>query len=1032
MYDIFKIFLFLNSIVSVAVLMVNQMNFRRNIYKAITALFAIICSSASYAQDAEMRDARAEERLRSWINPLTEFSHIAKPGIDSVTIVPSEELVKVYFQASLSYFPFRESHIELFTESLKKELRRRYRKMSLVVSTNGYTLEQLVPNIFRSNLTVDSSRIALKSAVRPVLLRKNESYPVAAGLSGKSIALWQSHGYFYEATLDRWEWQRAKLFGTVEDVSTMAYVLPYLTVMLENAGAITLLPRERDFQTNEVIVDNDRSTGGSEVVIHPADTEIIQSGFLLKDTLFTGDNPFRLGTSIRMKGDTAVYLPEFTEDGYYAVYASWPRSDDNSSQVQYNVHHTGGTTGFLINQTIAGSTWTYLGTFRFNRGKEAQVGSVTVFDASGSGKYIGLDAIRFGGGMGNVARRPWGETVPNQRSVDALAPQEQTIKTDVSRYSWKISGKPRFIEGSRYYLQYAGMPDSLVYSPNLNRNDYNDDYQSRALWINYLIGKPGRDSLKQAGLGIPVDIAFAFHTDAGITPDDSIIGTLAIYSTGAENGLFPDGSSRMASRDLSDIIQTQIVEDIRTGFNSEWTRRGLWDRTYFEARRPNVPSMLLELLSHQNQADQYYGLDPRFRFAVSRSIYKGILRYFAFSDNRPYTVQPLPVREFAITPAGGMKVRLSWEPQPDQLEPTALPDAYMVYKRTGDNGFDNGFITTNTFAEIELENTDLVYSFKITAINSGGESFPSEILAAGISSLGGSPVLVVNGFDRVSGPEWFDNNDMAGVAWWSDRGVPWNYDISPIGDQYDFNRKSPWLDDDAPGWGASYSDMEGKVIPGNTFDFSKVHGSSILNAGHSFYSVSDEYFCSDGFSSLGYGSVNIIMGEEKSTPAFPDKTKMEFSIYTPEFMSRIEAITSSGINVFMSGAYVGTDLELAYGDSTAIRFAARYLRFKPRTGHSVNEGSVYATDIASPAFSGNLSFNTRFSPSVYQVEAPDAIEPAGGGSATAFRYRQNNTSAAVMYKGTYRTVVLGFPFEAIESSSERDLLMKQILTFFEK
>ncbi len=68
--------------------------------------------------------------------------------------------------------------------------------------------------------------------------------------------------------LDRWEWQRAKLFGTVEDLSVMAYVIPYLTPMLENSGATVFLPRERDIQLNEVIVDNDRSTGRSEFVLH--------------------------------------------------------------------------------------------------------------------------------------------------------------------------------------------------------------------------------------------------------------------------------------------------------------------------------------------------------------------------------------------------------------------------------------------------------------------------------------------------------------------------------------------------------------------------------------------------------------------------------------------------------------------------------------------------------------------------------------------------------------------------------------------
>jgi N-acetylmuramoyl-L-alanine amidase len=165
------------------------------------------------------------------------------------------------------------------------------------------------------------------------------------------------------------------------------------------------------------------------------------------------------------------------------------------------------------------------------------------------------------------------------------------------------------------------MPDTLVYSPNNNKNDYNDDYQSRGLWVNYLIGDPYPSAVNSPdrGLGLPVDISFAFHTDAGVTPGDSIIGTLAIYSTGADYGKFPDSTSRMASRDLSDIIQTQVVDDLRSKYKTDWTRRGIWDRPYSEARRPNVPAVLLELLSHQNLSDQRFGLDPRFRFDESLS-----------------------------------------------------------------------------------------------------------------------------------------------------------------------------------------------------------------------------------------------------------------------------------------------------------------------------------------------------------------------------------------------------------------------------
>ena len=942
-------------------------------------------------------------------------------------------MLNVYFAAPLSYYPFRENHIEILKSSLSQSLGWRYRKQEIIVFTNRFMLEDLIPNVYRTSIPVDSARIIRKEEVRPVIVRRTDEYTVGSGLSGKGIALWHSHGYFYEASLDRWEWQRAKLFGTVEDLSTMAYVLPYLTVMLENAGANVFLPRERDFQVNEVIVDNDRSTGESEVVLHlGTGVQDAAPGFLFSDTIFAGENPFRKGTAIRIKEDTASFIPDIPATGDYAVYVTWPLRADNSREVKYSVHHAGGTTDFIADQTIGGPTWIYLGTFHFRSGINRAGGSVSVSDASGTGAWVGIDAVRFGGGMGNVARKPVNEIIANQRSVDAAEPVTQVEKPMAASISWKSSGKPRYLEGARYYLQYAGMPDSLVYSPTFYKNDYNDDYMSRALWVNYLAADPGSELNNPAGLGIPLDIAFAFHTDAGVTPNDSIVGTLAIYSTATGNGLFPDSTSRMASRDMNEIIQTQIVNDIRLQFNPSWTRRGIWDRTYYEARIPNVPTMLLELLSHQNQADQVFGLDPRFRFAVSRSIYKGMLRYFAYNENRPLVVQPLPVIGFAITPAGEKRIRLSWEPRPDELETTAMPDRYRVRMRTGSGGFDNGFIVNDSYAELELETYDTVYSFKITAINAGGESLESEILSAGIASQSAGNVLIVNHFDRVSGPSWFDRAGMAGTEWWNDRGVAYKYDIFAVGDQYDFDRKSPWLDDDAPGWGASYSDREGLIMPGNTFDYPFIHGSSILKAGYSFYSVSGKYFTNSPAVPPGfYRAVDIIAGEQKTTPGFPDRSRGEFSIYTPAFMEKIIELTGQGTSIFMSGAYVGTDMQLSHSDSTAIRFAANHLRFRPRTNHVVSTGSLYATDASAPHFTGNFSFNADYSPDIYSVEAPDAIEPAGPGASTAFRYRENNTSAGIMYAGNYKTVILGFPFETITSEEERDSLMNQVLRFFE-
>jgi hypothetical protein len=995
--------------------------------------FLCTASIAVYPQENAKLTKSVKGKLLRWENPLTEWSHIGKIKLDSVRQEHGISLLKLYYAPSLSYYPFREESVLAMQSSLKSALGRKYRKFGLEMYSGGYRLEQLVPNIYRKSIPIDPSRIHAPDPSKPILVRNLESPIPSSGLYGKSIALWHSHGYFFEMTLDRWEWQRARLFGTVEDISVMGYVLPYLTEMLENAGANVFLPRERDVQTMEVIVDNDRSTGNSEVVIHPSTVpENAGEGFILTDTLYSNTNPFRNGTSLRIRNDSAVYIPDIPDDGDYAVSVSYPLLTGNSAGVKYTVYHSGGKSEYLVNQTIGGKTWIYLGKFHFRKGKNSASGSVVVGPGIPDNGMIGLDAVRFGGGMGNVARRPSQEIISNQRSVNETAAADKVSGAlPASMFRWKISGKPRFVEGSRYWLQYAGMPDTLVFSPNSYKNDYNDDYQSRGMWVNYLMSSPMAEKGQQKGLGIPLDLSIAFHTDAGVTPNDSIIGTLAIYSTASDNGKFPDGSSRMASRDLSDIIQTQIISDLRLQYNPEWTRRGIWDRPYAEARRPNVPALLLELLSHQNQADQRFGLDPRFRFAVSRAVYKGMVKYMSYVENRTLAIEPLAVTHFAITPLGGKRIRLSWEPAVDSLEPSSVPDRYRVYKRTGDGGFDNGTIVGSTTFETELDSYNIVYGFKVAALNQGGESFGSEVLSAGVAEGGSLPVLIVNGFDRISGPEWFDEGRMAGVAWWKDRGVADKYEISQVGDQYDFDRKSAWLDDDAPGWGASWADMEGKVIPGNTFDYPGVHGKAILASGRSFYSVSDEFFTSVKFNPSEARTIDIIFGEEKSTPSFINPGKSDYKIYTPEFMKKIEGLSESGVNIFISGAYIGSDI-YPVGDSAAFKFAKKYLHFTHRTAHAVNDGKAYATDYAFPDFTGTADFNSGFSPAIYSVESPDAIEASGKGAKTIMRYTQNNTSAGVAYSGSTHTVVIGFPFETIKSETERNTLMKQILNFLEK
>ncbi len=981
---------------------------------------------------------KTKVRLKKMDQLVPGWSHVGRIRFDSLSFHSEDNRIQVFFTNPLSYVPVREKEVVDVEKGVRKTLGRKFRKYSIDVYTDHHLLKELIPNVLRKTIPVDRNRISGAKPYRiPVVYRIGTEKPVS-GLYNNNIALWDGHGWYYESKLDRWEWQRARLFGTVEDMGTMGFVLPYLVPMLENSGANVFLPRERDWQSQEVLVDNDRSSASSEMKLPEGiKAERISSGFLLKDTLIGDVNPFQSGTSLlirnsNIQGKVIQYLPSFETKGRYSVSVSYRSDSAASSEVCYTVYHAGGRSEFLVNQKIGGGTWIYLGTFDFNAGKNPENGMVTLNCKSDAPGLISADAVKFGGGMGNVARRPAVETVANKKSVAERTTEPQPDKNNPNLFDYKLSGKSRYLEAARYYLQGAGFPDTLIYNLNKDKNDYNDDYQSRGEWVNYLLGHPNGPTNHRniTGLGIPVDLAFAFHTDAGITPDDSIIGTLGIYSTMSDKGFFPNGISRMASRDLADIIQTQLVQDIRRLFNPDWTRRGLWDKPYSEAWRPNVPTMLLELLSHQNIADMRFGLDPRFRFAVGRAIYKGMLKFQSWQENRNFVVQPLPVDHFVIKNVGDKRIRLSWSAVDDPLEPDAKPSKYKVYSRLDNTGFDNGVVVNDTVFNCNLEWYDHIYSFRVTALNDGGESFPSESLSAGVNSQSRGNILVVNGFDRICAPAMFDNGRQAGIAWWKDRGVPDHQDISFVGYQYDFDRASKWLDDDSPGWGASYGEMEGNVIPGNTFDYPFIHGQAIMDAGYSFVSSSDEVFCRKDFETSPFFATDIILGEERSTPGLKDSVATEFKIYTPEFRSKLTEMTKMGERLFLSGAYIGSEFGES-NDSITADFAKNILHFTWRTGHASKGGNFYTTDYARQWLNGKWVFNTGYLPGIYSVEAPDGIEPAGINAITAFRYGENNVSAGIVFNGKYKVVAMGIPFEALTGNDGRNQLMKQIIHFFE-
>ena len=950
-----------------------------------------------------------------------------------------------------SYIPFRENNVAEIYQGISALLPAELTKYRLQLHTNKHCIEELIPQALRSKR--DKKALVFSQEVKkPLVTKVSRPYTPTNGLQNRHIALWQSHGFYYEPKLDRWEWQRARCLQTVEDLYTQSFVLPYLVPMLENAGANVLIPRERDCQTAEIIIDNDsclntRSIYTEKVTDKPW-MQGVGKGFAHLRPLYTDfENPFKEGTfrtieTIKKgKESVAEWIPEIPRDGQYAVYVSYHTVPNSSDDALYTVHHKGGASRFKVNQQMGGGTWIYLGTFGFDAGQDNAY-KVTLSNRSAkAGQTVTADAIKIGGGMGNIARRISEEgATDNLKSSDKTANSsdetKQTKTTHQSPYTaiYQESGYPRFCEAARYWMQWAGIPDS-VYSESQGKNDYTDDYKSRAIWVNYLAGGSAANPTER-GLNIPVDMAFAFHSDAGTTLNDSIIGTLGIYQTDSYKGVFANGASRYLSHDLTDLIQSNIVRDIRTLYEPQWTRRGKWNQSYYEARVPQVPTMLLELLSHQNFADMRYGLDPRFRFTVSRAIYKGMLQFLCSQYRTNYIVQPLPVDHMALRMISENEIELTWQAVADPLEPTANAEKYIVYTRTGNGDFDNGVVVDKNSYRTTLP-AGVVCSYKVTALNKGGESFPSEILSAGQAFNSKGTVLVVNGFDRISAPADFvaappADTLLAGFLDELDHGVP---DISYIGKMKEYRRSIPWMDDDASGFGDSYSNYETQVIAGNTFDYPALHGTAILKAGYSFVSCSDEAV-EDGQITLNdYKYTDLILGKECQTKIGRGGVKpLEFKTFSKPMQECITAYCNQGGNIFISGAYVGTDLwdnRLITAKEEDKKFAMEVLKYKWRAGQAAIMGKVKCVTSPFPSLTGNYTYYNELNSDSYVVESPDAIEPATEGAYTIMRYPENNLSAGVAYQGSYKTCVLGFPFESLRTTEEREYLMNAIMTFFD-
>lgn len=728
---------------------------------------------------------------------------------------------------------------------------------------------------------------------------------VTGALTGKTVWLSPGHGW-QNNTGNGFLTQRSTTNQVVEDFITAETVDYYLLNYLINAGANVWSVRERDVNTNEIIVNNDQGAPGYTETGTWADGSIAGYG-----------GTYRTNTASATETATATFTPVVNTSGLYWVSVRFISGTNRATDVRFTVSHAGGDAVYTLNQEIHGDTWVYLGQFYFFAGGSYKV-SISNQSAD-IGQAIVADAVRLGGGVGTLAD-----------CVQGGSP----------------SGRPRFEEAARQYARYQGNPSCR------------EDVTVRPTYAEYELSKGASSEMANA-------IYVAVHTNAG---GGTGTETFRYNGAGSSQPTITPGST-----ELRDSIHKQIIADIRAGWKSTWADRGVKEDNFGELRElHNIPGILIELAFHDLAADATDLKAPEFRRLAARAIYKGILKFYHYRDGIPVNFLPEQPTQLSAKNIGSAQITLHWMAPVTGGIYGDPATSYRVYISENGRGFGNPVEVTNTTYTLSGV-AGKTYFFKVTAVNAGGESFASGLVAARTATgTGTEKFLVVDGFDRLDASAMLLKNESAALG----------------------NVRRMELD---------------KM---NNYSYMVEHGNGLGSCNIAFDGVQNETVIAGDINLADYTAIDWYLGEESTADKTLDATERQL----------LKNYLDAGGRLLISGAEIGWDIGRTASANADLAFYNNYLK------------AVYVADGAGTYnFSGTTALvngsTGTFSNGTngYNVDFPDVIN-INGGSQIVLNY-SGGTGAGVGYKGSFRVLYFGFPVEAIMDENTRNSLICQSMDY---
>lgn len=749
-------------------------------------------------------------------------------------------------------------------------------------------------------------------------------------LTGKIVYVSGGHGYVSNNLGDgSWGTQRGETNEIVEDMNNQDQ-LTYTVEQLWNAGATVVPLRPVGHQTNEVVLDND-------------DTEVTYSGTWSNSgsSIFygsSGDTPYRYSNTALSESATATYTPNIPEAGVYPVY-TWVRHGSDRTEQLYQVNHSGGTTEVTVDHSKVGNGWVYLGSYHMDAGTSSSV--VISNEAGTTGKVVIADAIRFGNGMGDINR------------------------------GGGISGHSREDESTLYWIEAQAGQGTPSSTWRTSSSDATANVSAPIRWA--------KNMNREAGGTMTDRVYVGLHSNA---TDGTARGTIGLYRS-VSSARTPNQIA------LANALAAEVNDDLVSlngDFEHNWYNRaghtlgGVYGEISNSIINNEFDATILETMFHDNALDAELIRDPKVREAVAQATTQGLIKYFNGVDSGATSLDYAPERvtDLRAESNGNGTIALNWTAPTASSGLGDAPTGFMVYRSLNGRGFDGGTYvsggTTSSYTVTGLDSANGTHYFRVAAVNAGGESQKSAVVASTpLNSV--STVLIVNGFDR------------------NDRGLN--------------VRQS---------YGAGTIDRTRSLFQ-NSFDYAIQVGEAVeaYSTSLGIDTVQNEAVINGDVDLDDYDTVIWIVGEESSADDTFNATEQ----------SLVTSFVSGGGNLFVSGPEIGWDLDNLNNGRTFFNntLGADYVADDANT-HS-------ATGVTGSIFEG-ISLTFDDGTLYYDTEFPDIISPLGA-SVKALNYTGGSSGAAIQRTGTGgagSVVMLAFPFETIVDETDRNDVMAAALDFF--